>query len=106
MTDPPPEITPDERAAFDQYVKELTQLGTPPKADPTPTGPKPVTDAEWDKMSDRQRESWVRQLVDGRLDDLAREDQLSRHEQGHFVADFLRHPLAAMSRVMSFKTHS
>jgi hypothetical protein len=75
----PPGISPEDRAAFDTYVEELSQLGTPPKAEPGPTGPKPVTDAQWDAMTDRARESWVRQMVDSRLDDLSRDDEIARH---------------------------
>jgi hypothetical protein len=74
----PPDISPEQRTAFDAYIEELAQLGKPPESAP-PTGPKPVTDAQWDAMSDRQRESWVRQLVDGRLDDLSRDDEIARH---------------------------
>lgn len=77
--DAPPDISPEQRTAFDAYVTELSQLSTPPKAPETPTGPKPVTDAQWDGMSDRARESWVRQLVDSRLDDLSRDDEIARH---------------------------
>src|SRR5277367_6375882 len=72
-----PEIDADQRASLDQYVTELSQLGTPPTTDPGPTGPKPVTDAQWDAMTDRARESWVRQLVDARLDDLSRDDEIA-----------------------------
>ena len=76
---PPPDgITPEDRAAFDSYIEELSALGTPPTTQPTPTGPKPVTDAQWDAMSDRARESWVRQLVDARLDDLSAQDEAAR----------------------------
>jgi hypothetical protein len=77
--DDPPDISPEQRTAFDAYVTELSQLGKPPDPPPGPTGPKPVTDAQWDAMSDRARESWVRQLVDARLDDLSRDDEIARH---------------------------
>jgi hypothetical protein len=73
-------MDPEQRASFDQYVNELSQLDTPPPQKEGSTGPKPVTDAQWDAMTDRARESWVRQLVDARLDDLSREDQIARHE--------------------------
>lgn len=76
---PPADISPEDRAAFDSYIEELSQLGTPPEPAPGPTGPKPVTDAQWDSMSDRARESWVRQMVDARLDDLSRDDEIARH---------------------------
>lgn len=74
----PPELSAEERTAFDQYVTELSQLGTPPAPTTAPGAPKPVTDAQWDAMTDRARESWVRQLVDARLDDLSREDEAAR----------------------------
>lgn len=76
---PPADLSPEQRTAFDAYIEELSQLGKPPEAPPGSTGPKPVTDAQWDAMTDRARESWVRQLVDGRLDDLARDDEIARH---------------------------
>jgi hypothetical protein len=38
-------------------------------------GPKPVTDDQWDNMSDRSRESFVRQIVDAELDRLVKEDE-------------------------------
>jgi hypothetical protein len=74
-----PDIDPDQRAALDQYVTEMAQLSTAPKTDDNPAGPKPVTDAQWDAMTDRAKESWVRQLVDSRLDDLSRDDEIARH---------------------------
>lgn len=88
--DAPPDLSPEQRTAFDTYVEELSQLGTPPKADPGPTGPKPVTDAQWDAMTDRARESWVRQLVDTRLDDLSRDDEIARHAQA--IEDLKKKP--------------
>ena len=77
--DPPADLSPEQRSAFDAYVEELAQLGEPPKDPPGSTAPKPVTDAQWDAMSDRARESCVRQLVDSRLDDLSRDDEIARH---------------------------
>jgi hypothetical protein len=49
------------------------------KAPPSdPGGPKKLTDDEWDAMTDRGRESWVRKLVDFRLDELFKEDEQRR----------------------------
>jgi hypothetical protein len=68
---PPEGLSPEQRTAFDRYIEELSELDTAPNPSGGDGGPNPVTDAEWDKMTDRQRESWVRELVDGRLDKLA-----------------------------------
>ncbi len=76
----PSDLSPEQRSAFDAYVEELAQLEGPPPTPPAGgNAPKPVTDDEWDKMTDRARESWVRQLVDSRLDDLSRDDEIARH---------------------------
>jgi len=76
------DIPPEQRASFDAYVNELAQLGSPPPHPGEGTGgPKKVTDAEWDSMTDRQRESWVRQLVDFRLDELSRDDEIARQRR-------------------------
>jgi hypothetical protein len=70
----------EQRSELRQLIAEAVGSATPPKA-ATPekaAGPKQVSDSEWDAMSDRQRESWVRQLVDFRLDELARDDEFAR----------------------------
>lgn len=54
--------------------------GAKPPAQPEPAKTPAVTDDEWDKMSDRQRESWVRSLVDDTLDKLRREDDDRRRD--------------------------
>jgi hypothetical protein len=47
------------------------------KPPPTePAGPKKVSDSEWDDMTDRKRESWVRELVDFRLLELEKDDEI------------------------------
>jgi hypothetical protein len=73
-------FTEEERKELRDLIAEAVGSVKPPDTPAEPTGPKKVTDAEWDNMSDRSRESWVRQLVDSELDRLAREDQISRHD--------------------------
>jgi hypothetical protein len=82
---PPPEgdtqtsgFTEEQRGELRDLIAEIVGGPKPP---PTPSaavvGPT-LTDSEWDAMSDRQRESWVRKLVDFRLDELARDDEIAR----------------------------
>ena len=71
---PEPAFSDAQKGELAAMIAEAVKSGTPPKAPNEPTGPKKVTDDEWDNMSDRQRESWVRQLVDFRLDELVRMD--------------------------------
>ena len=68
----------DERNELKALIAEAVGSAKPPE--PGPTGPPAKTDDEWDAMSDRQRESWVRKLVDFRLDELAREDADARRD--------------------------
>jgi hypothetical protein len=68
----------DQRNELKSLIAEAVGSATPPATDPAKDAPKKVTDAEWDTMSDRQRESWVRQLVDFRLDELSRDDEIAR----------------------------
>lgn len=73
-------FTEEERSELKALIAEAIGSATPPT--PTgPTGPPPVTDDEWDKMSDRQREGWVRSLVDDTLDKLARDDADRRRDE-------------------------
>jgi hypothetical protein len=68
-----------QRSELKALIAEAVGSATPP-ATPTPGGPPPKTDDEWDAMSDRQRESWVRSLVDHELDELARVDADHRRD--------------------------
>lgn len=74
QNNPPPEgISDEQRSALDAYVNELSQLGGPPPEAP-PEKPPPVTDDEWGKMTDRQRENWVATEVGWNLQQLAKLD--------------------------------
>jgi len=74
--EPPASAFSDEqKSELAELIAEAVKGVKPPdQPAPTPTGPPPVSDADWDKMSDRARESWVRQLVDFRLEELGRQD--------------------------------
>jgi hypothetical protein len=65
----------DQKNELKALIAEAVGSVKPP---PTSDGPKRVSDDEWDAMSDRARESWVRQLVDFRLDELSRDDEIAR----------------------------
>lgn len=69
-------FTEEERNDLRDLIKEVVSGALPPPA-PEKTGP---TDDEWDKMTDRARESWVRSLVDGKLDELAKLDADRRRD--------------------------
>jgi hypothetical protein len=71
-------FTEDQRSELRSIIAEVVGAATPPAAPAASAGPKQVSDSEWDAMSDRQRESWVRQLVDFRLDELSRDDEIAR----------------------------
>jgi hypothetical protein len=72
-------FTEDQRSELRSIIAEVVGAATPPAAPATSAaGPKQLSDSEWDALSDRQRESWVRQLVDFRLDELARDDEVAR----------------------------
>jgi hypothetical protein len=71
-------FTEDQRSELRSIIAEVVGAANPPAAPATSSGPKQVSDSEWDAMSDRQRESWVRQLVDFRLDELSRDDEIAR----------------------------
>jgi hypothetical protein len=74
--DPPdPEgFNPTQRSELEELIAKAVSGAKPPDAG----GPPKVSDDDWDKMSDRQRESWVRQLVDFRLDELSRDEEIAR----------------------------
>jgi hypothetical protein len=65
-------LSEDDRNWIKSAIAEAVGGVKPPEGS-TPTAPK-VSDDEWDKMSDRQRESWVRSLVDFELEELIRYD--------------------------------
>lgn len=74
-------FTEDQRTELKAIIAEAVGSAVPPPSPPSTgaaAGPRQVSDDEWDSMSDRQRESWVRQLVDFRLDELARDDEVAR----------------------------
>lgn len=83
---PPPEpeqqssgFSEEQRSELRELIAEVVAGAKPPKAPEAPEapqGPRQLSDSEWDVMSDRQRESWVRQLVDFRLDELSRDDEI------------------------------
>jgi hypothetical protein len=85
-TTPPPDegdtrtsgFSEEQRGELRDLIAEAVGGAKPPPAPKEKVGPA-LTDSEWDAMSDRQRESWVRKLVDFRLDELAREDEIARH---------------------------
>lgn len=84
-----PAFSDEQKSELASMIAEAVKGSTPPAQDPpTPAGPPAVTDAEWDRMTDRARESWVRQLVDSRLDDLARQD--ADAERDRKIADLER----------------
>jgi len=69
----------EERSELDAMIAEAVGGSKPPPAAADPKAKEPrVTDSEWDNMGDRQRESWVRSLVDFRLDELSRDDEIAR----------------------------
>jgi len=70
----------EQRSELEAMIARAVGSSTPPNTPSGPSGPPTKTDDEWDAMSDRQRESWVRQLVDFRLDELARADADARRD--------------------------
>jgi hypothetical protein len=71
---PEPAFSDTQRGELEAMIAKAVGGAKPPDTPAEPQGPKAVTDDEWDKMPDRQRESWVRQLVDFRLDELMKMD--------------------------------
>jgi hypothetical protein len=67
----------EEKGELRQLIAEAIGSVTPPKAEPTSTAPA-VTDDEWDKMTDRARESYVKNVVSDVLDSLRRDDEIAR----------------------------
>ena len=79
MPDPAADISPEQRAAMDAYVTQLSSLGGPPPP-PPPDRPPPVSDDQWANMTDRARENWVSSQVGWTLDELARLDADRRRD--------------------------
>lgn len=76
---PPEGVSPEQRAALDAYVNELSALGGPAPP-PPPEKPAPVTEDQWANMTDRGRENWVASTVGWILDDLAKLDADRRRD--------------------------
>lgn len=65
----------EQRGEIAALVAELIKGDKPPPSAPErPT----VTDSQWDEMTDRKRESFVRDMVVSVLDDLAKQDDEAR----------------------------
>jgi hypothetical protein len=82
---PPPDgdtqtsgFTEEQRGELRDLISEVVGGAKPPTVGPKEKVGPAMSDSEWDAMSDRQRESWVRKLVDFRLDELARDDEIAR----------------------------
>lgn len=71
-------FTEEERNELKALIAEAVGSANPPAGEPAKPELKRPTDDEWDAMSDRAKESWVRKLVDGRLDELAKEDEAAQ----------------------------
>lgn len=70
-------FTEDQRSELRTIIAEVVGSAKAPAAAERPSGPKPVSDAEWETMSDRRRESHVRDIVVEELDRLARDDEIA-----------------------------
>jgi len=77
--EPPPTVSPEQRAALDAYVTELSELEKPAPPAP-PERPAPVSDDDWSKMTDRARENWVSNEVGWNLQQLAKLDADRRRD--------------------------
>jgi hypothetical protein len=76
---PPEGVSPEQRQAFDAYIRELDELKqTPPPA--PPERPKPVSDDEFDAMTDRKRETYIANTVGWILEDIAKLDADKRRD--------------------------
>lgn len=73
-------FTEDQRSELEELIARAVAGAKPPDPPPSPKV-KPITDAEWDAFSDRQRESWVRGLVVDVIDGLRREDDDRRRDE-------------------------
>lgn len=69
-----------QRSELQQIIADAVAGVKPPDAPAEPDRPK-MTDDQWDVMSDRQRESFVRSIVDNELDRLSQLDTLRAHDE-------------------------
>jgi hypothetical protein len=76
---PPEGVSPEQRQAFDAYIRELDQLKQPPPPAPAER-PKPVSDDEFDAMTDRKRETYIANMVGWILEDIAKLDADRRRD--------------------------
>jgi hypothetical protein len=74
---PPEGVSPEQRQAFDAYIRELDQLKPPPAP---AERPKPVSDDEFDAMTDRKRETYIANTVGWILEDIAKLDADRRRD--------------------------
>ena len=70
-----------QRTQLQEMIAQAVSGKTPPPSVEAQSGPRKVTDSEWDDMTDRKRESWVRELVDFRLLELEEKDEVRRLAQ-------------------------
>jgi hypothetical protein len=88
-TDPAPAGFSDEqKSQLEEMIKAAVGGAKPPGGEQPTERPRP-TDDQWDAMSDRQRETWVRQEVDWRIDELVKldEDRKLREKVDALAAD-------------------
>lgn len=69
-----PTFTEEQRAELVALIAEATKGGEAPPPDALPKDAPKVTDAEWDSMSDRHKQSWIKSVVDHHLGELSRKD--------------------------------
>jgi hypothetical protein len=69
-----------QRTELQQIIAEAVAGVKPPAAPSEPSVPA-MTDDQWDGMSDRQREGFVRSIVDNELDRLSQLDTLRAHDE-------------------------
>ena len=70
-------FTEDQRNEIAAIVAKAIGGGAPSAGKPSPVVPK-VTDDEYDRMTDRQREGFIRSVVVDTLEGLAKDDEAAR----------------------------
>jgi hypothetical protein len=91
-SDPPAAPEPEgfneaQLGQIEAMVQKVLGSGKPPPA--APEGPPAVTDEQYDRMTDRQREAHVRDTVVSELERLQREDEAARLRED---VDALKNP--------------